>query len=163
MDPITIRYRLTEPEFMRACGAHWSTLRQGTRSNVITGLLIVILGLAMLSFFFWMALILTTVAGALILITGVRSLLWRKAFRDAKKYNRDILVVIKEDIVHVESAEGKSDLNWGFFSWYLDTPDYVLLYMTKRNFSVIPKSAFQDAQGLHAFVDIVKSKLEKIR
>jgi hypothetical protein len=163
MDPITIRYRLNEPEFMRACGAHWSSLRLGTRANVITGLVGVILGLAMLSFLFWLAIILAAVGGALILITGVRALLWRKAFRDAKKYNTDILVVINEDTVHVESAEGKSDLNWGFFSWYLDTPDYVLLYMTKRSFSVIPKSAFRDARDLQAFVDIVKSKLEKIK
>jgi hypothetical protein len=162
MEPITIRYRLTETEFMRACGAHWATLGLGTRSNVITGLLIAVLGLAMLSFLFWLALILAAVGAALVIITGVRSYLWHKSFRDAKKYNTDILVVIKEDSVHVESAEGKSDLNWGFFSWYLDTPDYVLLYMTKRSFSVIPKSAFQDAQGRQAFVDIVKSKLEKI-
>jgi len=163
MDPITIRYRLNEPEFMRACGAHWASLRLGTLHNVITGLLIVLLGVGMLSFLFWLALILAVVGGVLILMTGVRSLLWRKAFRDAKKYNKDISVIIKEDSVHVESAEGKSDLNWGFFSWYLDTPDYVLLYMTRRSFSVIPKSAFRDARDLQAFVDIVKSKLEKIK
>ena len=163
MDPISIRYRMTEPEFMRACGAHWSAHRQGTMSNVITGLVGVAFGLAMLFFIFWLALILVVVGGALILITGIRSLLWRKAFRDAKKYNADISVVVNDDSVHIESAEGKSDLNWKFFTWYLDTPEHVLLYMTKRSFSVIPKSAFQNEQCAQGIVNLVKTKLEQIR
>jgi hypothetical protein len=153
---------MDESEFMRACGAHWSAHRQGTMSNVITGLVCVALGLAML-ITFWLALFLAAAGGALILITGVRSLLWRKAFRDAKKYTGHISVIIKEDSIHVESTEGKSDLNWGFFTWYLDTPNHILLYMTKRSFSVIPKSAFQDEQRIQGFVVLVKSKLEKIR
>jgi hypothetical protein len=163
MDPISIRYRMTAPEFMTACDAHWSANGQGSRSNVITGIIGLILGLALLSILFWLALLLVAVGAILLAITWVRSLIWRRAFRAAKKYNADISVVIKDDCVHVENAEGKSDLNWSFFTWYRDTPDHVLLYMTKRSFSVIPKSAFPDQQRVQTFVDLVKSKLEKAR
>lgn len=164
MKPIAIRYRMTEQEFMQACDAHWSTQHQGITSNVITGLVCLLFGLAMLFLLlFWLAIILATVGCILFLITGARSLLWRRAFRDAKKYNEDIAVVIRDDSIHVESAEGTSDLNWNFFTGYLDTREFVLLYMTKRSFSVIPKSAFHDELSVQTFVDLVKSKLVKSR
>ena len=154
---------MSEPEFMKACNNHWSAHRQGTTSNLIVSFVAIVLGLAFLFFTFWIAISLAAIGGVLLLITWLRSFLWRRAFREAKKYSEDIAVVIKDNSVNVESAEGKSDLKWDFFTWYLDTPEYVLLYMTKRSFSVIPKSAFQNEQGVQAFVDLVKSKLKKIR
>jgi hypothetical protein len=163
MEPISIQYRMTEPEFMTACNAHWSAQRQSTASNLITSAVAIVIGVALLFLMFWLGLVLAVVGSILLLITGLRSFFWRRAFRDAKKYNDDISVVIGDDSVHVESAEGKSDLKWDFFTWYLDTPEHVLLYMTKRSFSVIPKSAFQDKQRVQDFVDLVKSKIEKVR
>ena len=163
MEPITIRYRMTEPAFMKACNAHWSAHRQGTMSNVVASGVAIVLGLALLCSMFWIAIFLAAVGGLLLMITWLRSIIWRKAFRGAKKYNDDISVVITDDSVHVESAEGKSDLNWAFFSWYLDTPEHVLLYMTKRSFSVIPKSAFHDAAQVQSFIGLVDSNLNKIR
>lgn len=163
MEPIAIRYRMTEPSFMKACNAHWSAHRQSTMSNVVASAVAIALGLALLFPMFCLGLILATVGGLLLLITGVRSVIWRRAFRGAKKYNDEISVIINDDSVHIESAEGKSDLNWGFFSWYLDTPEHVLLYMTKRSFSAIPKSAFQEARHVQSFIGLVESKLDKIR
>ena len=163
MEPIEIQYRIAEPEFMAACNAHWSAHRQGTMSNIITGVVAIVLSSVLSFFIFWWALCLTSVGVILLLIILFRSLLWRRAFRDAKKYRGDISVVVKDESVHVESAEGKSDLNWDFFTWYLNTPEYVLLYMTKRSFSVIPKAAFPNGDGIQHFLDLVKSKLQRIR
>ena len=163
MEPISIHYHMTEAEFMTAYNAHWSAHHQSTLSNVITGMVGVVVGLALLSLTFWLAVIAVVAGGLLLLITWLRSFLCRRAFRDAKKYNVNISVAISDAAVHVESAEGKSDLKWDFFTWYLDTPAHVLLYMTKRNFSIIPKSAFQDETQVQAFVELVKSKLKKFR
>jgi hypothetical protein len=162
MEPISIRYRLTEPEFMRACNAHWSVHRQSTLANLILGTVAILLGLILLFFTFWVALFLAIVGSILLLITWLRSLLWRRAFREAKKYNDDVSVVIKDDAIHVENAEGKSDLNWAFFTWYLDIPDHILLYATKKNFSVIPKRSFPDTRSIDRFLEIVEKKLKKI-
>ncbi len=163
MEPFSIRFRLTEAEFIKACNAHWSAHHQGTLSNAICGTAAFVLGVALLFFIFWPALILMAAGGILLSMIGLRTFLWRRAFRDAKKYTQDISVVINDDFIHVETAEGKSDLNWNFFTWYLDTTEHVLLYVTKRNFSVIPKSAFQDNERVQTFVDLVKAKLKKIR
>jgi hypothetical protein len=163
MEPISIRYRLSEPEFMTACDAHWSAQRTSTLSNVITAAVMFVVGLVTLFFMFWLATVLFAVGGLLLLITWLRSLLWRKLFREAKKYNDDISVTIDDDTVRVESAVGKSDLDWNFFTWYLDTPEHVLLYMTKRNFSVIPKKAFRDTQQVDSFLEVVRKRLKSIK
>jgi len=137
--------------------------RHSTASNLVIGVFATVLGLALLYFTFLLALILAVVGGLLLFLTWLRYFLWRRAFREAKRFNDDIAITMNDDSLHVESAEGKSDLKWGFYTWYLDTPEHVLLYMTKRNFSVIPKSAFQDDAQIQGFMNLVRSKLGKIK
>jgi hypothetical protein len=163
MNPVTIRYRLTEPEFMSACNAHWTAHRQGSKGNFIVGFIGVVVGVTLTAYMFWVAILALIAGSGLILITFLRSFLWKRAFRDAKKFNNDISVTLNDDVIHVESAEGTSDLQWSFYSWYLDTPDYVLLYQTKRNFSVIPKSAFQESVNARQFIETIKTRLKSIR
>lgn len=163
MEPVSVRYRLTEPEFISACNAHWSAHRQGTVPNVIVGLLGGAIGFALLLIAFWIAVFLIAAGALLLTIIGVRSLLWRRSFREAKKYTDDIAVVFQDDLVRVESAEGRSDLNWDFFNWYLDTPDCILLYTTKRHFSIIPKKSFQDSRSVQLVLELAGKRLIPIR
>ncbi|NJL86984.1 MAG: YcxB family protein [Leptolyngbyaceae cyanobacterium SM1_1_3] len=109
-----------------------------------------------------MALALITLGCALLGLIGLRQVIWRRAFWDARKYHGEIFVTFSSDRIHVESLEGESNLKWGFFSAYLDTPKYILLYTTKRDFSVIPKSAFDEPQAEEAFRLLVTSKLPLI-
>jgi hypothetical protein len=95
-------------------------------------------------------------------MTALRSYTWRRAFRGAKKYTDNILLEVSTDGLHVECADGTSDLKWSFFSWYLDTPDYVMLYITKHRFSVIPKKAFADDGRLAQFMELVENNLEPL-
>jgi hypothetical protein len=148
---------------MSACNAHWSAHRQGTLSNLIVGGVGVAIGLISFALSLWLAIFVISAGASLLIMTWARFLLWRRFFREAKKYNDDVSVVFRDDAVHVESAEGKSDLNWDFFSWYLDTADYVLLYTTKRQFSVVPKKSFPDSESLRRFLEQVEKKLKRIR
>ncbi|MDA0991488.1 MAG: YcxB family protein [Verrucomicrobia bacterium] len=159
MEPLAIRYRITEADFMTAWNAHWSSRREGTRTNCILGLIGLGLSAAMLAILFWLALVLAIASSLLLLITGLRTVLWRRAFRESKKYNRDIAVTVTDDSLRVESAEGTSNLNWDFFTWHRETPAHVLLYLTKRSFSIIPKASFRDDEGLKRFLALVESKL----
>ena len=163
MNPIEIRYSLTLPEFMRACSAHWRAQRQGSVFQMGAGLVGIAAGIAALDFVQWLAIALIIVGALMLLIVWMRWLLWRRAFRESRKYTEDIFVVASHDGLHVESAEGTSDLKWGFYSKYLDTREFVLLYMTRHSFSVIPKSAFASEQEAKRFVELVESHLEKTR
>lgn len=161
MEPISIRYRLSEAEFMAACNAHWSARHQGSLVNLIAGGVGIVLGLVLLGYAYRWGGFLVWLGILLQLITGLRSWLWRRAFRETKKFTDEIAVVFQEDSIHVESTEGKSDLNWSFYTWYLEAPGQVLLYTTKRHFSVIPKPAFPDAASLARFLELVGKKLKK--
>lgn len=162
MSPIAITYRLALPEFMAASESHWSTHKQGSRTNVMLAVVGVLLGCVWLPFNSWGAFPL--VAGiVLFLMVLVRSFLWRRAYREATKFAGDIAVTFSDENIHVVTNDGVSDLKWSVYTGYLDAPDFVLLYMTSRAFSVIPKSAFASVPAQREFVNLVDSKLGPAR
>ena len=163
MNPIEIRYSLTLPEFMAACSAHWKAHRQGSVWSICAGLVGIAAGIASLDFVRWLGIALIAAGALMLWFVWIRWFLWRRAFCESRKYTEDIHLVVSQNGIHVESAEGTSDLNWGFYSKYLDTRDFVLLYMTRHSFSIIPKSAFKSEEQAERFVTLVMSQLEPTR
>ena len=165
MNPIEIHYTLSLQQFMQACSYHWNATWQGNRLQFGAGLLGLVVGVLSLEILSvdWLAIALIIVS---IAIWGVAILRWfvsRYMYRAAKKYTENITAIFSHDGIHVESAEGTSDLRWTFYSKYRDTPNYVLLYVTWQQFSIIPKSAFADENELKRFVDLVDSRIERAR
>jgi ABC-type bacteriocin/lantibiotic exporter with double-glycine peptidase domain len=148
---------------MSACQAHWSARGQGIWSNTIIGISALAFGLFCYTVQAWLALILLILSVGFLTITWIRIPIWRKNYRESKKYTDNISITFEEDTLHTETVEGKSDLNWTFFSWHLETPDHVLLYTTKQHFSVIPKKAFLDKDSLQWFIDKVRQKVKRIK
>ena len=163
MNPIEIHYTLTLSEFMAACSAHWKATRQSTLSQMIAGIVGVGVGIAVMNFIRWLAIALVIVGVLIWSVSWLRWILYRRAFRESKKYTENIHAVFSHDGIHIDSAAGTSDLKWEFYSKYLDSRDFVLLYMTRQQFSVIPKSAFADEHETKRFVDLVDSRLERAR
>jgi hypothetical protein len=160
MSRIEISYTLTQSEFMAAAEAHWKAQGVGTASSVFVGLGVALLGGLIVVPFPWFGWVFLILGAILLTLSGARWWIWCRAFKEARKYTEAIHVVFAEEGIHVDSAEGTSDLNWTFYSSYLDVPDHVLLYMTKRAFSVIPKSAFGGEEDLREFLRLVELRLE---
>jgi hypothetical protein len=160
--PLELRYSLTLPEFMAAANAHWRRRGAGTVSCVVTAVLACLVGLLARTVVPTLSVVILVMGLVLLLITVVRSYTWRKAYREARKYTDSIRLVVSDDGIHVESAEGVSDLRWTFYSKYLVTPDYILLYMTSHAFSVIPMSAFADEADASRFRQLVENHLEPV-
>ena len=162
MTPIEITYRLTLQEFMAACHAHWNAHQQGARANSILSAIGIIVGAALLPFH-WIGALLIFICIVLIAMVVGRSVIWRHAFLDNKKFTAPISLIFGDETIHVDSLDGTSDLKWSAYSGYLETSEYILLYMTRRTFSVIPKSAFANAATVRDFVGLVGSKLQSIK
>ena len=162
MTPIAITYRLTLQEFMAACHAHWNAHQQGARANSIFGVVGVIVGAALFPIH-WTGALLIVIGFVLIAMVIGRSLIWRHAFLDNKKFTAPISLVFGDETIHVETIDGTSDLKWSAYSGYLETSEYILLYMTRRTFSVIPKSAFANVNQVRDFMNFVGSKLSPIK
>ena len=162
MTPIKVTYRLTLQEFMAACHSHWNAHKQGARANSILSAIGIIAGAALLPFH-WIGALLIFIGIVLIAMVIGRSIIWRRAFLDNKKFTAPISLIFGDEKIHVETIDGTSELNWSFYSGYLETPEHILLYMTRRTFSVIPKSAFANINQVRDLMNLVGSKLPSIK
>lgn len=159
MEPVSIHYRLSEKQFMVACNQHWSAHTQGSRMNILAGSVGVVTGLLLIPSMSWLAIAITISGSMLLALTFLRSWLWRQAYRDARKFTDNITIALHDDRIHIETADGISDLQWSYYTWYLETDDFLLLYASKRIFSVIPKAAFPDEETKERFLGLVRSRL----
>jgi hypothetical protein len=149
MEPIRASYRVKESDFMKSCDAHWNALGQGAAKLTVAGLASVLVGAVVAWYFPWglihtLALAIVGLGGLLAAIVPLRLFIWRRAYRDAKKFQDAITIEFTDDTIHVESAAGISDLKWNAYNRYLITPEFFILYMAKHTFSVIPRSAFSE-------------------
>ncbi|MBT3290302.1 MAG: hypothetical protein HN849_09265 [Victivallales bacterium] len=160
MSRIEVSYSLTQEQFMAAVEASWKAQGVSTRFCVLIGLAVVLVAGASMPFASWLGWPLLWLGAVLLAVAAIRTRVWRRAFQAARKYTQSIHVVFTDENIHVDSAEGTSDLNWTFYSAYRDIPDYVLLYMTRHAFSAIPKSAFDNEEDLRTVLRLADAELE---
>lgn len=156
---MVIRYRISARDFMAAYEAHWSARHIGTRANLIAGALALLLSGAVLPLARRPAWFLAATGLVLLGLTGLRLLIWRKAYQGARKYQAEIVLTIAATGVRIETAHGRSELTWDFFSAFRETSDYLLLYLTRRTFSIIPQRAFPDAATRARALALVRQRL----
>lgn len=148
--PLRATYRLSEAEFMNACELHWKARGQGAAMGTGIGLAAVLLG----AFLAWrypfgltykLSLAIVALGGLFPVVILIRGWIWRRAYRGAKKFHDNITIAFDEDTIHVETAAGVSDLNWGAYNRFREFGDFFILYISAHNFSVIPSSAFAES------------------
>lgn len=142
---------------MQASRAHWKKQGSGSEYDIVIGAGIMVVGIM------WNMMILTFLGALLVLFIVARSLIWRKLFRDMRKYHDDISVTFSDEKVRTESCVGTSDLRWDAFKAYFDTKDFILLYINKHAFSIIPKKAFSNPDQLEFFMNMVRRHLDPIK
>lgn len=163
MDPIDIRYSLSLDGYLAACRAHWHAHRQGNLLHGSAGVIGLGIGIYVLTFNQVWGVLFLTLSGLLLLLTWLRGVLCRQGYQQSRKYTQPIRVVFSEETIHVESAEGVSDLKWSAYSRFHVAPRFILLYLTKRSFSVIPREAFADAAEEQRFLSLLEAKLSPLR
>jgi hypothetical protein len=161
--PILVRFRLSESEFMAAANASWSALRQGAAQSLVVGAVIFAAGIvagALLSP--WVGAVCLVVGALVMLMVWVRSMLWRRAFGKMKKYEHDVSFTFADGGLTTQTVEGSASIEWDFYRWFLETPDFLLLYADKRSFTVIPKRAIGEAESRRRLLELVGDKLEPL-
>lgn len=162
-EPLSISYHLTESEWMQACYAHMAANNLRISTAIWQSVGVLAFGIAVWFFQlfpFWVPVTFCFIACLLLAVTIGAQFWWRQRYRASPKYASEISVTFAEQTMRVTNRGGTSELNWGLFQRYLETPDQMLLYVDKRNFSVIPKAAFPDSTTLGRFLDLVKVNLE---
>ncbi|MGI9381848.1 MAG: YcxB family protein [Methyloligellaceae bacterium] len=161
MTPITATYTLTVDEFMSACEAHWRARKQGTtRTNLIAGAVGVVAGLLGMPVSTWLGATAMSVGAVLLLLTTLRLILWRRAFRTTRHLGNETSVAFTGDAIDVETVDGRSRLEWSFYRAYRETVGAFLLYTGRAHFSVIPKRAFEP-KDVERLARLLGDKLEE--
>lgn len=158
MKEFRLRYAITEKDFMEAYEAHWKSNRQSTRSTVIPGIIGMVAGIAYTQKSPGWGIALAGLGFGLVLVAVLRRYLHVRAFRENPKFGAEIETVFSEENVEVKSAVGESSLEWSIFENVRETPRFVLLYLSPRSFSIIPKSVL--GGRLDEFLELTKRKTE---
>jgi len=159
MSEYKLKYSITEAEFMEAYEAHWKSNRQSTKSNLALGALGVFAGLAVCLYSGWYGLILAAVGLVLACLPLIRRHTHIRAYRAMTKYQGEIAVTFAYEQIEVKSYDGESRLKWTVYSKILDTKNFLLLYLSPRLFSIVPKKAF--AGSADEFIEFAKDKISQ--
>lgn len=159
MNAYHLKYSISEAEFLEAYEAHWRIKKQSSKSNLIYGVVALLLGGALYFYIGWIGVLLAAVGAILIVMVMLRRFLHIRAYRENKKYRDQIEVVFTEEKIEVRSNDGESKLNWSVFQKYVDTQHFLLLYISSNSFSIIPKQAFKD--DLDPFLEFAKNKISQ--
>jgi len=160
---ITLTYTISEDEFMRAARVLWSYQGIGDRGNLILAALCTLAGGALLVYGFQTGWIWVFAGALFVAITALRNLLWRRAYPKILKYKAPITAGFSDTEITTSSAEGHSTLPWTTFRKYAETPDYFFLFLDRRRFSILPKSALASDDDLEDLRELITTKLPRAK
>lgn len=142
---------------MRAFEAHWKSNKSATRTNIILGSIGLLLGIPLSFAMGWLGLTLIIVASSLLCLMLIRHFNHIRAYRETKRFSSEISIKFSENQIEVKTIDGESRLKWSTYIKYLNTNEFLLLYMSPKVFSIIPKKALGDEA--EEFVQFVKTKI----
>jgi hypothetical protein len=161
---VRLKFRYSEKDYVRAVRSHYkSRLRLKLDAFVILFTLAV--GIHFLrspgSHLFGIGLIAMSCVLAAVLVAAFGVIPYVQ-FRTQKKLHDEYVLVFSCEGIHFRTADIDSRLEWSLYNEALIDPHSYLLYYGSRQFTVIPKSAFEDSQQLLAFNNLLEEKIAKI-
>lgn len=156
---ITLTYSLSQDAFIAAARDVWTHDAIGDRGNWILAALTFAVGATLLFFDFATGWIWLVASALLVGFTLLRPVLWRRGFANSVKYSAPITATFDADTIKTTSAEGKGTLSWDAFHSFLETPEFFLLFVGRRNFSVLPKSAIATPQDVDTLRSLIIANL----
>lgn len=160
MKKISLQYRITLQDFTEAYEYHWKSKKLGTRTNFYLSIFGIVAAI-LLSFYNMPAGIVVFVVGFFLLsITLLRSFLYKRSYLASPKYAKEIHATFSDSEIHTQCAIGSSGLTWDIYIAHTESKNKFLLYVSKNNFSILPKRAFKNNQELEFFRELIHNKIK---
>lgn len=86
----------------------------------------------------------------------------RIVFRSEQKFRDDYSLTFSQDGIHFLTAHIDSQLQWSIYSRALVDKNSYVLYYGSRQFTVIPKRVFQNAEQQDLFEKLLSQHVSKI-
>ncbi len=161
METITINLDYTQEQFKEAYQFHYRKTLHPER-GIILGTLLLLYGIYTIvtkgsssSNFILILLPLLL----LLLIAFVYFILPVIFYRNNERIREPFRLVLTDETIFVTVKDGKSELKWSFFKDFRSNNEFILLYQTKKKFSILPKAAFSNPDEFETFKQQLASKI----
>jgi hypothetical protein len=165
MNPtINLSFRYAESDYVRALRAHYASHLRLRLDILVT---IVLLGAGA---YLWrspdlhwlgVACVALALVFAMILVAAF-TVIPALAFRREPKFRDDYSLGFSPEGIHFRTAHVDSQLQWGMYSRALVDAHSYVLYYGSRQFTVIPKRVFQNAEQREAFEQLLTGHISSI-
>jgi hypothetical protein len=161
---VNLSFRYSEKDYVRALRAHYVSL---LRLPLDIGITIV---LAVAGAYLWRSPTLHWEGVASVLVSLVFGLLLIAAFtvipslvfRREPKFRDDYALTFSQEGIHFRTAHIDSQLQWSMYLRALVDVHSYLLYYGSRQFTMIPKRVFQNAEQQQAFEQLLTQRVPEI-
>jgi hypothetical protein len=150
-ETINLSFRYAESDYVWALRAHYSS-RLRVRFDIIAAIVVAVLGAYSWRSpdYHWLSLF-----AAFVVIPPL-------AFRSEAKFRDDYSLTFSQSGIHFRTAHIDSQLQWSMYSRALIDEHSYVLYYGSRQFTVIPKRVFQNAEQQQIFEQLLTLHVSKI-
>jgi len=163
-ETINLSFRYAESDYVRALRAHYSS-RLRVRFDIIAAIVVAVLGAYSWRSpdYHWLSVICVAASMALVLILFAAFVVIPPlAFRSEAKFRDDYSLTFSQSGIHFSTAHIDSQLQWSMYSRALIDEHSYVLYYGSRQFTVIPKRVFQNAEQQQIFEQLLTQHVSKI-
>ena len=164
MKRIDLTFRYLEIDYVRALRAHYATR---LRLRLDLACILVLFGMGIYLWrspdLHWLAVtfVITSVGFALLIVTAF-TIVPRRIFRSEPRFRDEYSLTFSEEGIHFRTAHIDSRLQWSIYSSALiDAHSYVLCWGS-RQFTVIPKRVFKNAEQQQAFEQLLTQRVTDV-
>ena len=165
MNPtVNLSFRYLESDYVRAVRAHLAS-RVRLRLDIVVTVALVGIGIYLWRSpdLYWLgaACVVMAFVFALILVAGfiIAPVL---TFRREPKFRDESSLTFSAEGIHFRTAHIDSQLQWSLYSLALVDAHSYVLYYGSRQFTVIPKRAFLDAEEQRAFEQLLAEHVSQV-
>ena len=163
-ETINLSFRYAESDYVRALRAHYSS-RLRVRFDIIAAIVAGLLGAYSWRSpdYHWLSAICVSASVVLVLILfGAFVVIPPLAFRSEAKFRDDYSLTFSQSGIHFSTAHIDSQLQWSMYSRALIDEHSYVLYYGSRQFTVIPKRVFQNAEQQQILEQLLTQHVSKI-
>jgi hypothetical protein len=163
-ETVSLSFRYAESDYVRALRAHYSS-RLRVRLDIVAAIVTALLGVYFwhLPDYHWLSVVCLVASFLLVLILFAAFVVIPPlAFRSEAKFRDDYALTFSQDGIHFRTVHIDSQLQWSMYSRALIDGHSYVLYYGSRQFTVIPKRVFQDAEQQQIFEQLLTQHVSKI-
>jgi hypothetical protein len=163
-ETVNLSFRYAESDYVRALRAHYSS-RLRFRLDIVAAIVVALLGVYSWRSpdYHWLGVICVVASVVLVLIhVAAFVVIPPLAFRSEAKFRDDYSLSFSQGGIHFRTAHIESQLQWNMYSRALIDEHSYMLYYGSRQFTVIPKRVFQNAEQQQMFEQLLTQHVSKI-